>query len=303
MIWRKNKQKEFKYRTKDYTLFDSDRPRHNRIYSQTSNPIHSEFFNPRSNNPFFIYPYISEKNKRKSEHHKAVFDILKEWSTREFKIVPDFTLFRLDLMKIDVIEQILSRDNDDKKNPIKFNEMVLDHLNCKEYQDSYQKYNKIKELQDNFNYKIIQFMDYNRNHLKEFLTSYNSNSTEKQLDDYLQFYLVWIYYKQKLSDNEFKSQIKELNGQIIIQMEEPYRSLTNPFPKLTDELIIVIKKQSNEVISKINPFYQMIDEIKKSLEDFQKSIDSIIAYESVGLKGKCEIEEKLSIFKKFWKSS
>lgn len=46
----------------------------------------------------------------------------------------------------------------------------------------------------------------------------------------------------------------------------------------------------------------MIDEIKKAVEDFKKSIDSIIAYESVGLKGKCEIEEKLRfrLIKKFW---
>lgn len=103
-----NKEEEFKYKTKPYTLFDSDRPRHNRIYSQTSTPLHSEFFNSRNSNPFFIYPYISAKNKSKSEHHKTVFNILKEWNTRKFKIAPAFNLFSLDLMKIDVIEQIFS---------------------------------------------------------------------------------------------------------------------------------------------------------------------------------------------------
>lgn len=240
MKWQNKYHNDYKVLKKAYSLFDSDRPRHNRIYSQTSNPIHSEFFNPRGNNPFFIYPYISEKNKRKSEHHKAVFKILGEWSTREFKIVPDFHLFRLDLIKIDVVEQILSCIDDDKKNLIKFNEMVLDHLNCKEYQDSFQKYNKIKELQDSFNNQIFQFMEDNKNHLKEFLNSHNINPNEKQLNDYLQLYLYWIDYKQVIPDKEFLSQMNDYHGQLIINADEPYQALNNPFTKLTEALIVDI---------------------------------------------------------------
>lgn len=203
-------------------------------------------------------------------------------------------------MKIDVIEQILSRSDDDKKNPIKFNEMVLEHLNCKEYRDSYQKYKKINELQNNFNNQIIQFIEDNRNHLKEFLNSqYIYSPTEKQLDDYLQFYLYWVDHKKNLSNDEFESNIRQFHGQVMIDIDKQYW-LSNPFPMVEEELIVDIKNRRNELVKKIDEFYLMRDEIKKSIEGFQKSLDSIIAYESVGLKGKCDIEERLRLFKKFW---
>jgi hypothetical protein len=247
----------------------------------------------------FLFIHISEKNKRRAEHHKAIFSALREWNSRKFKIAPDFNIFRSDLMKIDIIEQILSRSEDDKKNPIKFNEMVLDHLNCKDYQNSYQKYRKINELQDSFISQITHFLEYYKNHLRKFLNSHNIHSTGKQLEDYLQIYIYWIDYKQDLSDKDFESLIADTHGQIIIT-EEPYQSLTNPFLKLTELLIIDIKNQSNEVVGKVHQFKQMIDQIKNEVEEFQKSLDSIIAYESLGLKGKCGIEERLRFFKKFW---
>ena len=43
----------------------------------------------------------------------------------------------------------------------------------------------------------------------------------------------------------------------------------------------------------------MKDEIKKSVQDFRKSIIPIIDSSALGIKGKCSIEGKLSSAKKF----
>jgi hypothetical protein len=153
--------------------------------------------NRRDDIPFFIDKDKSENNGY-NKHIENIVDVLKDWRDRNFDIGDNFYLFHVEYLKIDLIEQLVpNTSNTTNGLQTKF-EQTISHLNCEDYQYIYQKYNKIKELQNNFNSQITQFVEDNKNHLREFLKAHNINPTEKELDNYLQFYLYWIDYKKKI---------------------------------------------------------------------------------------------------------
>lgn len=101
----------------------------------------------RIHSPFFINPHAEKKEKRKN-HQQQIVEVLTKWKEKKFNLNIDFHFFNFDFLKINVIEQILFKQSNDKFKTL--NEMALDHLNCKEYENSFQLYNKIKSFQHNF---------------------------------------------------------------------------------------------------------------------------------------------------------
>ena len=173
------------------------------------------------------------------------------------------------------------------------NEMASDHLNCKEYEYTFQKLNEIKNLQNKFNNQINIFLDDNRKSLKRFLISNNVKFTDDQLNMLLRYYLYWIADKNRMSEG-FDSRIENYHGKIRIGDDE----IINPFQNIEGEIKNYIHTTSDEQIKELKKLIQMNDNINIVIKEFQESLEPIIANSVVGIKGICKIENDLSWIRK-----
>ena len=260
-----------------------------RIFQSNNN--HSHRNSRRTNRPFFFKPYIYDKKIKKENHHKEIVDVFTNWKNKIFIYPIDFESFRLDSLKINIIEQIIPKQSNTELKTL--NEMTLDHLNCKEYKNSFHKYTEINNLQNKFNNQINNFLDSIKENLRQFLTSNNVKFTDGQLNMLLRYYLYWIADKNRLLE-EFDSRFANYRGKIIIDGEDIF----NPFSKIGKETKSYIQLTADENKEKLNVFYEIINNITTLLKEFQDSLQLIIDNSVIGIKGKCKIENDLSLFRK-----
>ncbi len=170
---------------------------------------------------------------------------------------------------------------------------MLDHLNCKEYENPFQKFTEIKNLQIKFNNQINNFLENIKENLKQFLTSNSVDFTDEQMGMLLRYYLYWIADKNRLSE-EFDSRFANYRGKIIIDGEDIF----NPFSKIGKETKNYIQLTADEYREKLNGFYDIINNINTMVKEFQDSLQLIIDNSVIGVKGKCKIEKDLSLISK-----
>ena len=219
---------------------------------------------------------------------------MNKWKDSNLYTKINFHSFPLDSLEANVINQIVPKKSNTNKTLKTLNEMALDHLNCKEYENSFQKFCEIKTLQNNFNNSVNTFLDNIRINIRQFLTSNNIIFTNNELDMLLRYYLYWIADKNRMPDG-FENRIENYHGKINFGHDE----IINPFPNIEEEIKNYIIT-TNEIQSKnLIELNEMNDRINKNVIEFQESLEPIIDNSVIGIKGNCIIENNLSHFKKF----
>ena len=142
--------------------------------------------------------------------------------------------------------------------------MALEHLNCKEYENSFQQYNKVKSLQHNFNNQIDTFIEGTRVKLRKFLISNNIKFTEEELHMLSRYYLYWIADKKRMSEG-FNVRFENYRGSIKNEKDD---EIINPFENIEREIKNYILITSDEQSKKLINLDKMIDNIDTTVKDF-----------------------------------
>jgi hypothetical protein len=239
-------------------------------------------------------PFFSDKRNNKNEqkaqrianHHEQIFNICGDWTNQQFSIDVRLTQFDLDNLYIDIVEQIVPVNNSNNTNLIRLEERAASHLNCADYIDAYNKFVEIRDLQNNFNVAIMQFMTNHRNDLIQIL---NSDTNQ---DGSINRLLRYLFHKAVM----FNAQPEGVSVQLddfrstLVDPLDTSSNLSNPFPDKQDELIDYLQKNYNDIMESINNFQTIIGNIGNVVREFQEMLEPIIHNRLDGLKGNCSIE-------------
>ncbi len=243
-------------------------------------------------------PFFSESPKKREEqrniHHKNIINVFQQWF--ETSNPTPLQIRAIDIQNYDLayIENTLKLEIGPNYSSIDFataEEMALSHLKDKKYKKIYDIYAELVSLQNDFNKKCDNFIDSNLNDL-EVKIGLEKEDEEKVYDLFL-YYLVkaddvieWIDNPDSIQYRLYHLEsLIDLNGNIYsIQFPEKIENIRNDISSRYKEIIKVIEELNKDLIY----FGDMIGKFKDALKPI---IDNGV----LGIKGKCSIEEQLSL--------
>ncbi len=175
-------------------------------------------------------------------------------------------------------------------------QMILSHLNSQEYSSAMTKYETIKNIQNEHNNLVLEFINNYKQKLKQLLKVGNDKDGENKIETLLQFILYKIYHAKNIQEIDLES-IIEYKPYVVEADSLPDYTLHNPFPKDKDKIFEFINKDFKEIKNYLNIFKINFKNMSTNISDFKKQLKPIIdTSTTIGLKGKCFIEKRLSIF-------
>lgn len=229
------------------------------------------------------------KKDKKIIHQNSIFHIYKEWYLTEYHIVVDFHGFDLNHLYVKIFEQFSSNYEDNGMTTLEYK--ALAHLKSG-YENTYKKYEKIGELENQYNKEMKTFLEENKKSLENLLREGNrvpdNNST-----DMLLRYLLWLVNYAHREDKDTEYQLKRLEPVKISYDDGISVNLENPFSGDSEKILKFLQENHERIFKQTEQFKKDIENIKKAIEEFLLSIKLVLVNSIDGLKGKCEIEEKL----------
>jgi hypothetical protein len=196
------------------------------------------------------------------------------------------------LKELGIEETTVVNDN----SPQTVEQMILSHLNSQEYSSAMTKYETIKNIQNEHNNLVLEFINNYKQKLKQLLKVGNDKDGENKIETLLQFILYKIYHAKNIQEIDLES-IIEYKPYVVEADSLPDYTLHNPFPKDKDKIFEFINKDFKEIKNYLNIFKINFKNMSTNISDFKKQLKPIIdTSTTIGLKGKCFIEKRLSIF-------
>ncbi|MDN5846368.1 MAG: hypothetical protein L0H53_08860 [Candidatus Nitrosocosmicus sp.] len=238
---------------------------------------------------FLNFPNKAKKDK-KNIHQNSIFHVYKKWYLTEYQIVIDFYGFDLNHLDVKIFEQF-SSISEEYDGMTTIEDKAISHLKSG-YENTYKKYEKIKELEDQFNKEMGCFLEENKKSLENLLREGN-RVPDKNSTDMLLRYLLWLINYAHRDDKDTEYQLKRLEPVKIRYNDETIINLENPFVSNSEKILEFLRENHESIFKQIERFKKDIENIKKAIEDFLFSIKLILENSLDGLKGECDIENRL----------
>ena len=181
-------------------------------------------------------------------------------------------------------DEIIVNDN----YPQTVQQMILSHLKSKEYTSARIKYETIKKIQNEHNKLVLEFINNYKQKLKQLLGVDNNNENENNIETLLQFILYKIYQVKTVTEINLEGILEYPSS--IVEGEYPNFILNNPYPKDREKIIEFLKQNFDDIKNHLNKFKTNFKNINSNINDFKKQLKPIIDTSTLGLKGKCFIE-------------
>lgn len=251
----------------------------------------------RIRNPFFITPHTSERREQRKNHHNQIVDTLNVWYKKDIKLNEELNFKTINSLYIKVLEdfgldgEIIVND----KNPQTVEQMILSHLNSEEYSSAQIKYATIKNIQNEHNNLVLEFINNYKQKLKQLLGVDTDDENENKIETLLQFILYKTYYAKNVKEINLES-ILEYETSIMDGENYPSFILDNPYPQNREKIPEFVNQNFNEIKKYLTQFNTNFKNMNNNISEFKKQLKPIIDTSTIGLKGKCFIENRLSIF-------
>lgn len=226
--------------------------------------------------PFFIDPVI-DKTKRKKEHEKEIFGIYDKWSTgHEILFVDSDTTIQTSIPQVFPI--VTSNDEPD------IEEMALMHL--KSYSKAYPKYDDVLKFQTQLNQDKKEIDDSIKKGIKSRLGIDNNYALEEMLRYY--YDVIGAYRKLQEGLPFRRDDFLSTYGMTIAGLNKPS---SNNDEVISQHISLIYP----EVIEKLEKIKSKMPDYDKLISAFRKSLKHVKAIWVLGLKGKCPVENELSL--------
>ena len=253
--------------------------------------------------------FFREKQKEKSgrinKHHKEIFNVYTGWINQSFSVNVNLTNFDLNNLEVKVIKQIVPIEDSSNMKLTSLWSKAISHLNCDDYIDAHNKFNEIKNLENNFNNSIKHFINIHKSNLIKLIKLKNSDSEES-----LNMSLRYIFCKTIEYHNQTEgvsTQLDDFRPITIVDNDEleSWLELSNPFPEKETELKEYLKKNYSEIIKSIKKFEKDIKNFENPVKEFKDRLILIEQNKLDGLKGRCSVDKHSTLFErvKSWKSN
>jgi hypothetical protein len=187
--------------------------------------------------------------------------------------------FEPNRLHVVVVGSVLPIFNEQKPmNETSKEDWALYHLKYEEYSKSLEHYRDINNNQYNFNKKMDKFLKDCKARLIA-ITSANNTEDRDKIEILLTKYLatvVYVYNKNKNSEYN----INHLTND----------ELSNPFPGKLDELKSEMRTNGQNIINSINELKDEINNVNRSISNFQESLRFVIDRIEIESKGSYPIE-------------
>jgi hypothetical protein len=275
----------------------------------------------RSIRPFFIKPSTSERKEKFKNHHMLVNEVLERWSNvKSCLLDTKGSLYATCIpLYLNVSDQLKLADQ--------YGEVISHLKSSKEYENSYEAYTQMGELEARHNQDVSNFMNNEENRIKTLIDKdeeislkensfYREEILKLRESDFVHRLSIdhrMGYYLSNIFDHFKKQAINRQNN--ILRIEDKFNEFGYNCPVLfrsdsPDKLIAMsnavnkaglrklknlIEGECEETIYRLGEFEQNIDKMRELLNDFHSSIQEISHnIPTLGLKGQCKIEHELS---------
>ncbi len=239
------------------------------------------------------------KESPTKEHQAEIFNIYQGWINSDFSINVDLKNFDTNNLLINIVNLIAPKySQTGGMNMTSLQDKSISHLNCNEYRDTYNKFNKILNLQKDFNDSMKKFLDKHKNRIKKIVKTENFIPTEESLNMFLRFiFIKSIAHDQRPSAVGWELENFRSFKIFVDNISEEKLEIFNPFSQNEPELIDYLKRNYDEIIESIEIFENDIIKIPKAIEEFKTTLQLIFDNKIDGLKGECDTCIKLNSFK------
>jgi hypothetical protein len=234
--------------------------------------------------------FIGKREQKLKNHHLDIIRIFGKWSEIELSKYFNKNQFQDNLI-IEIFDLLKSTDPDGE---------ALSHLKSSkriEYVKALQAIQKLERLQKDHNQLFGSLLDIIRISI--------SPTTSSQLRNEIMDYFVALFFKNKDYDGTERQRQLELAKNTPAILMFPMSDGENPqFYELRiseegiEAIARLIETLTDYVVDKFTKMKDVRKEIIRELTTLKSNIGIIIRHESsIGLKGKCEIEDELSILR------
>lgn len=263
--------------------------------------LYSKFIHNSSQyrNKFFLKKHSEkkkEKNKkndeREKEHTLQIFSVYQKWIDEQFSTYIDFISFDLNNLNLNVTSQIIpirAKSNEKLKSK---EERALEHLNCEEYVNAYNKYNEILKFETKYNNQINQFIEKQRNNMIKEIELDETNENKLSIDNLLRIVLSKSkdIGNPKSTKTGIDFRLHDLKINISISEIPLNVRIENPFPQKSKEIRSFIQSNYKEIYDFIIERENELITLNRLIQEFKNGLQFIIDNKGDGLNGKCDID-------------